>query len=339
MHRSLLGFSLGIVALALAAGCGRDSAPTAPAASRGADRAAVSPLESATNIPGHGAGGFFPLQIGDRWSYDRRFWTIVHPADSAGTADSSLFEITFNEEMICQESHAGHDYTVMRVSYPTPEYEPYWVRFRQDRAGLYEWDNTSGPPACDTTEVGKGIGLAFNASSDRRWSSTAAQLHLRPSALAWKQAWRNLEAKRAAVEACGRPIGPRPPGGILAGEIQRLRYPLYPGQHWVIREEPNFQARVERAVMLRTPAGRFLAWSIRYTSELFGPDDVVRAFYGPQGYIGLRATLFSAATNENGEIIGTMEAHQDETLASIHLVGMHRLANDPLGRPTPASGE
>lgn len=308
-----------ILAIGLAAGCAtrETTSPTGGAASlESSARTAVSgAAETATR-------GFFPMELGDRWRYHRRF--AVTAIDSSHVPHPTYDEtIDFVDTHLCTESHDGRDYVVSRREYPGTSYDPFWIRYRQDRAGLYEWDDTSGPPACDTLPPPAKLRVDANgiaAPGSGSWNAVAMKLGVPANVPGWQRAYAALQEKRSLLQELmhGLPSGR---GGVLPGEIQRLGYPLYPGRSWVVRADGNFVVHVERPALVRTPAGWFLGWSMRYTSDLFGPNDVVRVWYGPAGYLKLHATFFSEATDENGNPLGTEVAQQVEQLAEIHLVG------------------
>ncbi|HVP14583.1 MAG TPA: hypothetical protein VMS88_03505, partial [Terriglobales bacterium] len=61
---------------------------------------------------------------------------------------------------------------------------------------------------------------------------------------------------------------------------------------WVIRSEPLFEAEVLSWQRLNLPGiGSLQGCWIQYTSEVYGPQDAVYVWYGPDGYLGLSARL------------------------------------------------
>ncbi len=314
--------------------CGKPHAPTAPAGSAEAGRLARLPaVDEDHSITGARSFGLFPLEIGNRWRFHYRFSVSIAPGDTAAAPSEFLFEDDLDEVLVCREFHDGREYTVERQAHSSPGIAPWWIRFRQDRAGLYEWDDASGPPPCDSIEAGRRAGAPSRAARAPTWSEVAARIGVPASARPWQAAWSRIEARRASVMTLARTHSARPPGGVASGEIQRLRYPLYPGRTWVIRDDPRFWSRVERPLLLHTPAGRFPAWSIRILNDFLGPQDVVRVWYGGAGYLGLQAKFVDEATGPNGNPIGTMVAHQSETLTELHLAGRGRGGALPLANP------
>jgi hypothetical protein len=331
--RRVSWLSTTVLFLLLAPGCGTHRTPSSPATDTGSSAVGVDPaFDEEITWFGRSPAGFFPLEIGNRWRYLSRVEFTTYP--SVGSPTTYVDERDLVGEMICRETHDGRDYVVERRSLSAADGGSplhYWIQHRQDRAGLYEWDDISTPPSCETLRAP----LAAAAPQPRttEWEEAAARLGVPASSVAWREAWEDLEARRLAVTWLTRGFGERRPGGVAPGEIQRLRYPLLPGQSWVIRDDPRFEMSVEGAVVLRTPAGRFRAWTIRIRSVLFDPRDVVRVWYGRAGYLGLRARTIGEATDPSGNVIGTIVSLQTETLTEISLVG-RPLAAAPLGAPS-----
>ena len=291
--------------LLLAAGCGRSrlAAPTSPAS---AGAAVSSALGRPADAPAEGAG-FYPLDLGDRWHYAGRavFTEVV-----AGEPSNILYDEarSVDGENVCVESLLGRDYVIeQRITHSAGSDYAEYLRNREDSSGLYEADvaiNTA--PAC----VADGA-VAVRAAVPS--SSVPPRLDLRPLSPA-----RRLRVEAAAREV-ERRLGPlrailpiavasARPGGVAAGEITRLRYPLHRGQRWVVRDDPGFlfESWDDGMTVLDTPAGRLPAHRVRVNSSLFGPDDFVELLYGRSGYLGLNVHLRTPETDESGNVVGTV---------------------------------
>jgi len=235
--------------------------------------------------------------------------------------------------LIGTEERSGRAYTVEEettietggLGEPGPWTFVNWTRYRQDATGLYVADvATSEPPVLDAGSGQTGsVASKQGASAARRTLPAGISARL-PKAErdAYAIAWERLQARMADVRSLARfdaaTVGP--PGGILSGEITRLRYPLHPRAAWVIRSEPLFTSTVEAAEPLDLPAGNFPAWRIRLGSGLFGPDDTAHVWYSRSGQLALRYHLVGIATDIDGNEIGRLVADWDEVLSNLALV-------------------
>ncbi len=204
-----------------------------------------------------------------------------------------------------------------------------WVRYRQDRSGLYEADVaiTQPPAAADNRPAPKGDGADITLASgqsyvDQLLSKVAPGDHL----AAYKAALiRNLELHQMIRDmtssATFTAAAASPPGGPKTDEIMRLRYPLHPGQSWSIRETPGFDSTVERREILDLPIGRRAAWRIRIDAEFFGPNDEVYLWFSRCGQLGLYARIEGVARDENGNILGNFITEENEVLEGLDIKG------------------
>ncbi len=302
---------------ALAWGCGSSHAPTSPG--RAAGISGATRLDAATAAP---SSGFYPLAVGNRWDYLYEFDVTLRPTGQPPTTET--YRDSTDERIVCSEELLGRTYAVARRLNSGPV-SPYWIRYRQDHAGLYELDDyPASPPPCDSAPAASA--LHSRELPGPTWSTLAGRLGNVPNLAAWQAAWQRLEVRRAALD---RLVHEFRQGGPQTGEIQRLAYPLNPNQSWVIRGDPPFTAEVERGTSLDTPAGTFRCWAVRIRSELFGPRDVIRFWYGRDGAIGYEAYFYDAAmVDESGMEVGTVDAFQGEILIGLSLVQGGVAAND-----------
>ncbi len=256
---------------------------------------------------------FYPIALGDRWSY--RDDDIVQVIPDQGPADPPFEDVgSIDVDMSCIESVGGHDYSVEHSAYLFDGYTSHtWVLYRQDRTGLFELDTSIfSPPSC-------AAGTASSVSAPR--SLTDRVIAARPQYQSYRAALERLEAKRALV---ARALNGRSLVGTsaLAGELTRLQYPLHPGATWSIRTDPAFVATVEGVDVLQLPAGRFTGYRIRIEAPgVFGSNDRVTTWYDRHGTLHLVAHLEGALTDANGQVIGKLITDETRDLTSLTLGG------------------
>jgi hypothetical protein len=268
--------------------------------------------------PGSGSR-FFPLSIGNRWTY-RGAFTLRLEGDSI----SEVYQYAEQRELIGYEELFGREYMVETqkqwssiLPFPPDNATTYWIRNRQDKAGLYEADYfISIPPD-------SGAGSLAPASSTERLDVLNRETRQRRFGDRLKAAGHDgyqtaltrlgdkIRTAEAAIRATGMSRRPRriggPPGGVLADEITRLKYPLHPGQHWVIRDSPFFfKSHVEAYRIFSLPAGRMGGHTIRIDIDGFDKHDRVELWYGRNGFLGMRMHVKSVATDELGNPIGVL---------------------------------
>lgn len=276
-------------------------------------------------------GGFYPLQLGNHWLYRKQLIIAVIPNEGDVPPPFEL-NSAIDRELICVERRDERDYVVEQAEEQDP-YQTYrsWIRFRQDRTGLYEADvSIRDLPSCVVAKV--------STSSGRR-GVTLADLARRMDELipvgpparqaAFRAAAQRLRERLAIVDAAlSRMTGASSQttglGNSGPGELTRLRYPLHPGARWIIRDEPGatFVASVEGTDVLDLPPGRLRGYRIRISSELFGPADVVHVWYGRSGYLQLVVHIESDAMDSSGAIYGRVVADQREKLEGAWLSGL-----------------
>lgn len=313
---------IAVLALSLTA-CSKVTAPVRSDAERmsAASAKAADPAPAAAN---GGGGSFYPLEIGNRWSFDHSFAVYLDPDDGPPGPVVGI-EDTRVRDIVCVENLAGRTYAVERHrDGSAPEW---WLRQRQDEAGLYELDfDVATPPAC-TGVTGRRIFDAEAAAarrSEQAWAAIASKLANPAHQAAYRAAWDRLQARASAIrQALG--TGPGIPraaagGGVEPGEITRLKYPLHPGARWVIRADPRFESVVEGAEALDLAVGHLPAWRIRIENEFLGPADHAHVWYGTSGYLKLVVHFEVEATDPDGRI-GVLIVDESEVLTDLALGG------------------
>ncbi len=316
-----------------AAGCGSSHhSLTAPAADRAATSAAA--LSTAAPEPGcaYGPRGFYPLAIGNRWHYQRQHTERV--VDSTGVTLGRYDETGYAlHEQICSEALAGHQYLVERQTWTGDQWiQRMWIWFRQDAGALYENDSTfrpvCDPPGNSDDDLRTSLAVAGRTIDEGGAGGSVDRLaDLAPAGerAAWTRDLQVLNQRVAILRGLGHGLGPslRHPGPRVPpqGELLRLRYPLVPGQSWVIRLDPiRFTARVERLDVLRLLPGAMPAWRIAYTVEGFGPHDRIHVWYGRQGLLQTTYHIESPMMAPDGTFTRTGIYEEKVTLDSLSLV-------------------
>jgi len=271
-----------------------------------------------------GSGAYFPLQIGNRWRSESDFRSTLTTPE--GVTDTYAIHANITSEIIGTETLAGRSYIVEQIE--TDEDGPFgpfnfWLRYRQDAAGLYEADVALNiPPVLDSGESVSPISAA-RPETPGLPAKFAERLPANQRG-AYEAAWDVLQKRIAvirSVQTLASGNGAAHPGGVLPDELTRLAYPLHPGATWVIRADPLFGSIVEANGNVVVPAGKFAASQIRITTDLLGPNDVVREWFSRAGQLAFRYHIESEATDVDGNPIGTLAADYDETLRDLSLVG------------------
>jgi hypothetical protein len=248
-----------------------------------------SPLRLASSAAGLEAAplavrevGLVDLGLGRVTRVDGHALTRIIPTGQApGPYDDQA--LAFVRTITGDEVHGGVTYRVETSVDPAePAVTLLTDRWRQDRSGLFDWQEDLGAPARRT--------YAIHAYADVDAASLERALAV-------------IEAKRAAV------LGAR---GPLASEITFLRYPLHPHASWDGR--PGFNVwYFEGWDDLDTPAGRFRAARVRIdVPGQLRPDDVVLEWWAAPGEIKRHFHFTADMTDASGQETGTFEA--DETL-------------------------
>jgi hypothetical protein len=267
---------------------------------------------------------FYPLEPGNHWGYDHSFSIYIiptggPPGPAFGQNDRVL------RDLVCIEHRLSSTYTVEQVQYEGAP--PWWVRYRQDGSGLFEADvDVTIPPSC--AAAGRRVFDARTAQArpgEGAWAAVAATIGSPSREMAYRAAWERIQTRASALRrVLGNErsiLGPQAGGGVGPNEITRLEYPLHPGAHWVIREDPRFESTVEGAETLDLAVGSLPGWRIRVGSDVFGAHDSVHLWYGRSGYLRLVAHLEGIATDEQGNPIGVVVADESEVLTELSLNG------------------
>jgi len=260
------------------------------------------------------ARGFFPLALGNAWLYFGQS-TLYLEGDSVVQAE--LYRE--RHELSGTENLFGRTYIVETQTHwsrfypdPPPGSNQNWIRYRQDRAGLYEADVFSSQPPGDSARSRTAAPTGASADTDA-WSGVLNDVdfsHRIARQEAYRQGLYSLLRKLTAVREVMRAGSSRaphrfgPPGGVRPEELTRLAYPLFPGRSWVIRAEPRFEARTLAQEVLDLPAGRLHGFRIEITSEYFGDSDTVLVWYGREGLLRFQSHVESIVTDELGEPVG-----------------------------------
>ena len=295
---------------------------------------------SATELPesSHGgvsANGFYPLEVGNRWTYHDVFdLTIDYFDGSPSTSDHIESDIEWAH--VCEETRLGRTYTVQRETTVDPFGTfVFWFRERQDPRGLYGLD-FSDPPACapvaapPSLSVAPRGGVTGTESSGRMstgtWSEElssrlVARLSKSMSADAARATTAAIldkaERFRAIARDCGRRHGR--PGGPQAGELFELSYPLRIGKQWVFRDDDVHIERKVTGIEVRDVLGKkTLAYRIHLISDLFGDTDA-DLFYSRRGFLGHKVSGTSLAVDDQGNPIGTVTSVETRTVSDIHI--------------------
>jgi len=297
--------SLVAVALLLA-GCGRQSLHPTSAVSPAED------LASSRATPAGGWGSFFPLKVGNYWHYDRKLEVRI-AQDDGGQVDESELSLAKDIRLVGTEIMGGRQYVVEEVVLRQEDGGGDVVRrvfLRQDRTGLYR----AIVPAVQAGAAVKTPPRAETVAFERVWSRLEGRLPRPASREAFRVARDRLAQKLTFLERALPVPGQALDEDPAPTELTRLSYPLHTGAQWTVRQQPLLTARVEGMDDLTLPAGRFVGWRIRYSSERFGPRDTVRVWYGRSGYLALEARLEGEALDAQGNPIGTVVSNVSEQL-------------------------
>lgn len=306
------------------AGCSAEhqSAPTA------SDQAlSSSQVISDGTVEGAASQAFYPLELGNHWTFQRHFTAAFRGSDGSTTP---FFDATtlIETELECVEALSGKNYVVEHdvETFENQTFES-WVRMRQDRSGLYEADvSTDLPPSCATRPSRNGAPQRMQEEDgEARIVERLAAIASSPEQLnALQQAWDRVRERQQILHGV---VGPRvgflgKAGGPASGELTRLRYPLHTGQSWIVRDDPMFSSEDEGGEALHTAVGTISTRRIRMHSDLFGPeDDVVLWFGRHEGFVGVRAHTEGVVTDSEGNPVGTIVSDDVIRLVGIDLVG------------------
>jgi hypothetical protein len=268
-------------------------------------------------------GGFYPLEIGNRWRY--RLVVRLAITTNQGPQPPIVLRGHRTATLIGDEVHAGHRYVIDEERTLAPgSSEPVVQTFlyRQDRSGLY---------AGFFPEPGAVIhGTPAAASAPDRFAAALRQagdayVDRTVDVRAGREAFRLAVTRMVERLGAARPddaAQDRRRGGPLENEITVLRYPLHTGAHWIV--SPTISQTVKGLDVLQLPAGRFVGWRLREHAAILGPHDVVRVWYGAAGYLKLAVHFEAPVTDDSGNVIGSVIGEQRELLAALGLRGHGR---------------
>lgn len=245
-----------------------------------------------------GKGAFYPLAIGNTWTYTGEFSMRIGSGSAFSASRDETRTIIGTEELFGREYFLEEQLNIENSIF-FPDTFTYWLRYRQDRAGLYEADVAmSDPPGEDSgMELTGWNGLWKRAVEELGPVDTEAVERVKIAHFNKIRTVNELLGRKA-----GSPLLTGPPGGILPDEIQRLKYPLHTRQEWIIRDDPLFYSVAEGMDVLDLPAGRLNGWRIFIHNEFLGENDVVLLWYGRKGFLQMTVHL-ETEDNTFGDII------------------------------------
>jgi hypothetical protein len=312
---------LGALAMLAALGCAKDRAPdSAPLKSSAAATRLLGPDPSGDAFPWpdlqrRSANLPYPLAVGNHWEYSIGVKATL--IDNSGQQQTNSFEYPYLVDITGVMDAAARRYFVQseydsRIVGPGPSAE---FLVRQDRTGLYNLDILRAAPAEAPSGAASSAALSERlvASVARMPASASNPDAYRRAALTLAERVEYSLHPEAIAGSSGRLIAPAP------GEITLLRYPLYVGASWIVRDSPRFARRVTGRELLDVPAGRFTAWRIAGSSELYGPNDRVTFWYGAEGLLRIQSHTEAIAVDNAGIAIGTLISDIDQVLASVRL--------------------
>lgn len=272
---------------------------------------------------------FYPLDLGNQWHTSHVFQVDVEEDGQSDPGFPLVIHSQIERSLIGIEHRNGKDYVVEHSRIQEEDVsEPFdqWVRYREDRSGLYEADISILEPPI----LGANSRVALREGDNGlfpRWEMAPSSIREGPNATAFQEAWNRMAREVATVHASLRGDGngavmPAQPDSDSGHELSRFLYPLRPGGSWVIRaEDPTFVSTVEAVEVLTLPAGRFVAYRIRNTFPAPDSKASILLWYGRQGFLKLDAHFESEARDPSGNPVGTIVSEEREVLEDLHLVG------------------
>jgi hypothetical protein len=251
---------------------------------------------------------FYPLAVGNEWTYRRTFTIEVDILGGTGDPFVETFEGTVERRIIGSEEVSGQVYLVEQSTLAAngqPDVSTTWTRFRQDHAGLYVADVATNDPPGSMPMGPRSPVFPFTVGK------------------AWREHARRLEILHRLLEPGlgGSAAIARRPGDVRPGELKRLSYPLHPKSTWFNRVDPFVvRSEVEAHEVLDLPAGRFPCYRVRVDNEFLDPDDRMVIWYGRCGrlshFIHAETWAVDAETGEMAHIT----TEEIERLAGLALV-------------------
>jgi hypothetical protein len=271
--------------------------------------------------------GFFPLDIGNTWTYAEKFVVVVDDGPPSVTERRETRTMTGTEEL------SGHEYVVEVAAGFDENGDTLYkqvTRYRQDRAGLYEADIAAGQSPSNAGRAASFVRSSTERNDDamaRVWEEISRKVGTEEQA-AYRRGWEDLVSRLSVIYgAMGRPSGltpvlQGPPGGVLAGEITRLKYPLHPSQEWVVRDAPIYvYSTVESHDVLDLPPGKMNGYKLRIMNDALGPEDLVYYWYGRDGLLGFTVHVETVIVDPGGDPVGSLVVDENAFLESLDLLG------------------
>lgn len=267
----------------------------------------------------HAFPGRYPLQLGNRWHY-RRIVAFETTLTGQEPTPPEIFRASVQQELIGIEALFGRDYVVQERVIDEGEMgiTTQWVRFRQDRSGLYEADVPLNQPPIllGAVSIADPHAIEYLPAA---WHIPGDGHHTSPTLAAVRQQLvRRMELVRQ-VRAGLASLDPSLGKDALENELTRLLYPLHTGQTWVLREDPHVRFTVEGLQVMRLRCGVFPAWRLRLDAEFFGPNDRAVFWVGRVGFVGMAARFEGDVVDLEGNVIGTMRGQEREVLTRFEL--------------------
>jgi hypothetical protein len=250
----------------------------------------------------------YPLAVGNRWDYDLHLRVtmvtggVPQPPE---IIDSSVRDEITGTQQIGDRTYYLQQETNPVIVGPGRLLPNYVIPLRQDLSGLYEREIVTFFPAAGTEAMRAYVARAVARPAERP---------------AFERAYVKLMAQLAAARRDAATFALPHSGGPDLSELALLRYPLFPGARWAVRESPNFGRAVVRRERIVVPAGAFAAWQVRGESELYGPRDRVVFWYASVGLVRMSFHYESEATDEAGNVVGHVVGDQDQLLSAFNLV-------------------
>ena len=270
------------------------------------------------------ATGFSPLAIGNRWRLHRD-WAAKFTGDGEPWGFPMTGSDDYEFEQICTEVRGDVSYIVEKQTWWDDEGGggSWYVRYRQDGSGLYQPGDLClcEPPDCG----GSSPDIATTGTRPRGelWQSIEPMIPNDDRAAA--QA--SFEAFFARIDRVRSMVSPS--ANQMPFELTILEYPLYAGQSWILRNDPEWfvEATVEAFEMLRLPLGRLPVYRIRIDV----PDEFDAEVYRWWGRCGLmQETMHSEGeiVGEDGEPLGKLIWDENQHVTEIDLVELRSCTID-----------
>jgi len=312
-----------LATLALIAGCGEEASPveTAPAADTAllAGDAAMSP-------PGGMWARYYPLRTGNYWRSDRqlRAWdddgTVIF--DVSGESSREII----GEEQLFGRMYMVEEWRIIERYDGNEDTTTFWVRYRQDRDGLYEADIPISDPPVLLAGAGKDGGrraLTVSAADGAGLEAAIARREKHPGRRAAIAAL--MERHRRVVMTAMIGADALAAGTAVSApeddEITRLVYPLRRGREWVVREDLLFTAAAEGRELLRLPIGNRVGMRVRIVPVELAPDADVFLWFSHCGLLRFYVSMQEEMTDFDGTPLGTIYSEEIVELVEANVLG------------------